>query len=64
MKELIYQARQIAPNFDNLTTQRQYELLRQLEPKITPEDLVYYYEQSYYLGNDENWDKYLQNYIQ
>ena len=63
MKELIYQAKRIALNFDNLTTQQQYELLKQLNPKITPEDLVYHYEQRYYQGNDENWIHYLQNYM-
>lgn len=65
MDELIKKAKLINPLFDNLTSQQQYNILKQLEPKITPEDLVYHYEQQYFTYNDitkSAWDNYLQNY--
>ena len=64
MEKLIYQLKKFYPDFDNFTTQQQYDLLKQIEPNITPEDLVYHYEQQYYQGNDENWINYLQNYME
>ena len=64
MKELINKLKQLYPDFDNFTTQHQYELLKQIEPSITPEDLVYHYEQQYCIDvKGENWNQYLQNYM-
>jgi len=64
MEDLIYQARRIAPNFDNITTQQQYELLKLLNNEITPEDLVYHQERQYYTVDicELSWENYLQTY--
>jgi hypothetical protein len=64
MDNLIKQALKIYPNFNQLTTQQQYEILKNLNPKITPEDLIYHYEQKYYDISDENWINYLETYMQ
>jgi len=64
MNKLVETARKITPNFDNLTTQQQYDLLKRIEPGITPEDLVYFYEQRHYVEvDDEAWRYYLENYM-
>jgi len=65
MIELINRLRKIYPDFNAFTTQQQYDLLKEIEPNITPEDLVYHYEQQYCIDiTNENWHYYLQNYMQ
>lgn len=65
MEDLIHLAKQSYPDFDDFTIQRQYDILKRFEPRITPEDLVYHYDQQYCIDvKDESWNYYLQNYME
>lgn len=64
MDTLISIARDNNPNFDQLSTQQQYNILKEINPRITPEDLTYHYEQQYNTVDvsDANWHYYITNY--
>ncbi len=64
MDTIIAIARDNNPNFDILSTQQQYNILREINPRITPEDFIYQHEQQYYTVDvsDANWHYYTTNY--
>ena len=65
MNQLIAAARIWCINFDKLDTGKQFEILKQLEPNIIPEDLEIYHEQKYVMVDipEIQWGEYLKYYL-
>jgi hypothetical protein len=58
-KEIIDRARMLEPNFDDMTTQRQYEfIVNNVDKGMIKEELIFYYDSKFgWPYNSINWNR-------